>query len=44
MPQTYKCLRCKQVFAVGDAKKELLPKCPHCGSKLTIITMSEFKQ
>ena len=31
-----KCLSCGQVFAEGDIIKAILPKCPHCGSRLTI--------
>ena len=30
-----RCLLCKQVFVEGDLVCNLLPKCPHCGSKLT---------
>ena len=36
MLQLRQCLRCKHTFAEGDLVKHLLPKCPHCDSRLTV--------
>ena len=38
MQNLYRCLRCKQVFVVGDFVCEGDPKCPHCGSILCVLT------
>lgn len=40
MQQFRRCLQCKHVFAVGDFINDILPKCPKCGSCLSVPTNS----